>query len=213
MDWRLKSIISTKITRLSPHMFRWRQTIPFVERTSCMYSVWLQPQYFQWWVKYALLLWNTMIFQNFHSLSDICLFYSLWNILERLIFSHRVEMTATSLLIQIRGEPEPIVNVWIILCNRFSLLFFSGKISSPYSIGWIPMVLRFLNVFVLFVSFLTEFVLESDTQRIVLELYKPKESVWWPSLIVGDAEIDVDLIEGSKYLDDSLLKKVKVRRL
>ena len=58
----------------------------------------------------------------------------------------------------------------------------------------------------------SQWFLESDTQRIVLELYKPKESVWWPSLIVGDAEIDVDLIEGSKYLDDSLLKKVKAAK-
>jgi hypothetical protein len=36
------------------------------------------------------------------------------------------------------------------------------------------------------------------------------KDVWWPSVIVGDKEIDVDLIEGSKYLDDSLLRKVKV---
>ena len=45
----------------------------------------------------------------------------------------------------------------------------------------------------------------------MLELYKTKDA-WWPSLIVGDDEIDVDLIEGSKYLDDSLLKKVKAAK-
>lgn len=31
-------------------------------------------------------------------------------------------------------------------------------------------------------------------------------------MIKGDAEIDVDLIEGSKYLDDSLLRKVKAAK-
>ncbi len=72
------------------------------------------------------------------------------------------------------------------------------------------MVFGYISGRLLFVGVTDEFFSESDTQRIVLELYKPKESVWWPSLIVGDAEIDVDLIEGSKYLDDSLLKKVKV---
>lgn len=33
---------------------------------------------------------------------------------------------------------------------------------------------------------------------------------WWKSLVEGDPEIDLDLIEGSKYLDDSLLRKLKV---
>jgi len=41
-----------------------------------------------------------------------------------------------------------------------------------------------------------------------LTLQKTKPQ-WWKSLLIGDAEIDTDLIEGSKYLDDSLLKKVK----
>ena len=90
-----------------------------------------------------------------------------------------VDLTATSLLIQIKGQPEPVVN---------------GKFPHPIRLDE------------------SQWFLESDTQRIVLELYKPKESVWWPSLIVGDAEIDVDLIEGSKYLDDSLLKKVKAAK-
>eukprot|EP00008_Paramoeba_atlantica_P013294 CAMPEP_0201481602 /NCGR_PEP_ID=MMETSP0151_2-20130828/5872_1 /ASSEMBLY_ACC=CAM_ASM_000257 /TAXON_ID=200890 /ORGANISM="Paramoeba atlantica, Strain 621/1 / CCAP 1560/9" /LENGTH=106 /DNA_ID=CAMNT_0047863889 /DNA_START=152 /DNA_END=472 /DNA_ORIENTATION=+ len=57
----------------------------------------------------------------------------------------------------------------------------------------------------------SQWFLETDTQRLVLELYKPKE-VWWSALIVGDEEIDIDLIEGSKYLDDSLLKKVKAAK-
>jgi len=35
---------------------------------------------------------------------------------------------------------------------------------------------------------------------------------WWKSAIVGEAEIDLDLIEGSKYLDDSLLKKIKEQK-
>lgn len=32
---------------------------------------------------------------------------------------------------------------------------------------------------------------------------------WWPCVIKGHKQIDVKHIEGSKYLDDSLLKKVK----
>ena len=57
----------------------------------------------------------------------------------------------------------------------------------------------------------SQWFVESDTQRLVLELYKTKDA-WWASLIVGDKEIDIDLIEGSKYLDDSLLKKVKAAK-
>ncbi len=37
----------------------------------------------------------------------------------------------------------------------------------------------------------------------------PQEIEYWPWLLVGGKKIDVDLIEGSKYLDRSLLKKVK----
>jgi hypothetical protein len=33
---------------------------------------------------------------------------------------------------------------------------------------------------------------------------------WWSCVIVGDPGIDVKDIEGAKYLDDSLLKKIKV---
>jgi hypothetical protein len=32
---------------------------------------------------------------------------------------------------------------------------------------------------------------------------------WWKSVIVGDPEIDTELIEASKYLDESLIKKIK----
>jgi len=35
---------------------------------------------------------------------------------------------------------------------------------------------------------------------------------WWKCVIVGDPEIDVRDIEGSKYLDDSLLKKIKEKK-
>ena len=38
------------------------------------------------------------------------------------------------------------------------------------------------------------------------------ENPWWPSFVTGEEEIDVDLIEGSKYLDVSLLKKVKAQK-
>jgi hypothetical protein len=45
--------------------------------------------------------------------------------------------------------------------------------------------------------------------EITLVKHIPQEVEYWPSLLVGGKEIDVDLIEGSKYLDRSLLKKVK----
>eukprot|EP01104_Vermistella_antarctica_P002091 TRINITY_DN1224_c0_g1_i2.p1 TRINITY_DN1224_c0_g1~~TRINITY_DN1224_c0_g1_i2.p1 ORF type:complete len:139 (+),score=38.57 TRINITY_DN1224_c0_g1_i2:181-597(+) len=35
------------------------------------------------------------------------------------------------------------------------------------------------------------------------------KSDWWASAIKGEEEIDLDLIEGAKYLDDGLLQKVK----
>jgi hypothetical protein len=44
-----------------------------------------------------------------------------------------------------------------------------------------------------------------------ISLQKKAEG-WWKSVVEGDAEIDLDLIEGSKYLDDSLLRKIKVRK-
>jgi len=48
-----------------------------------------------------------------------------------------------------------------------------------------------------------------------LELTFPKASSsapWWKTVIVGDPEIDVEAIEGSKYLDDSLLKQIKDKK-
>eukprot|EP01103_Thecamoeba_quadrilineata_P003571 TRINITY_DN13330_c0_g1_i1.p1 TRINITY_DN13330_c0_g1~~TRINITY_DN13330_c0_g1_i1.p1 ORF type:complete len:159 (-),score=33.60 TRINITY_DN13330_c0_g1_i1:117-593(-) len=47
---------------------------------------------------------------------------------------------------------------------------------------------------------------------IVLQKASKGEENWWKSAIVGEAEIDTDLIEGSKYLDDSLLRKVKEQK-
>lgn len=36
-----------------------------------------------------------------------------------------------------------------------------------------------------------------------------EKKCWWKSVIVGDPEIDTELIEASKYLDESLIKKIK----
>lgn len=49
-------------------------------------------------------------------------------------------------------------------------------------------------------------------EEITLVKHIPQEVEYWPSLLVGGREIDVDLIEGSKYLDRSLLKKVKASK-
>eukprot|EP01108_Squamamoeba_japonica_P005943 TRINITY_DN479_c0_g1_i2.p2 TRINITY_DN479_c0_g1~~TRINITY_DN479_c0_g1_i2.p2 ORF type:complete len:172 (-),score=35.80 TRINITY_DN479_c0_g1_i2:44-559(-) len=38
------------------------------------------------------------------------------------------------------------------------------------------------------------------------------ENPWWASFITSDEKIDVDLIEGSKYLDVSLLRKIKAQK-
>lgn len=53
--------------------------------------------------------------------------------------------------------------------------------------------------------------LDTDDNKLEITLVKhvPQEVEYWPSLLVGGKQIDVDLIEGSKYLDRSLLKKVK----
>ena len=46
-----------------------------------------------------------------------------------------------------------------------------------------------------------------------IELAKAKTSQnWWKYFIEGGEEIDMELIEGSKYLDDSLLQKIKDRK-
>jgi hypothetical protein len=39
------------------------------------------------------------------------------------------------------------------------------------------------------------------------------EEPWWPSLLVGQPEIDVEFIKASKHLDISLLRKVKAAKL
>ena len=56
--------------------------------------------------------------------------------------------------------------------------------------------------------------LDTDDHKLEITLVKhiPQEVEYWPSLLVGGREIDVDLIEGSKYLDRSLLKKVKASK-
>ena len=46
-----------------------------------------------------------------------------------------------------------------------------------------------------------------------IELAKAKTSqTWWKCFVEGGEEIDMELIEGSKYLDDSLLQKIKDRK-
>jgi CS domain len=46
-----------------------------------------------------------------------------------------------------------------------------------------------------------------------LELAKLRtEHGWWPYFIEGGPEIDMELIEGSKYLDDSLLAQIKEKK-
>lgn|SRR3989338_7976196 len=46
-----------------------------------------------------------------------------------------------------------------------------------------------------------------------IELAKAKTSqTWWKCFIEGGEEIDMELVEGSKYLDDSLLQKIKDRK-
>lgn len=53
--------------------------------------------------------------------------------------------------------------------------------------------------------------METDNGVVELTLQKAESSaIWWKGVIQGDPEIDVKKIEGSKYLDDSLLKKIKV---
>mmetsp|Transcript_109955 Transcript_109955/g.154194 ORF Transcript_109955/g.154194 Transcript_109955/m.154194 type:complete len:171 (+) Transcript_109955:33-545(+) len=57
--------------------------------------------------------------------------------------------------------------------------------------------------------------LDTDDHKLEITLVKhiPQPVEYWPSLVDGGNEIDVDLIEGSKYLDRSLLKKVKANKL
>ena len=60
---------------------------------------------------------------------------------------------------------------------------------------------------------LSTWTLDSDNHEMEVTLQKTKPDEWWKCVLEGDPEIDVDLIEGSKYLDDSLLKKVKESKL
>ena len=36
---------------------------------------------------------------------------------------------------------------------------------------------------------------------------------WWKSVVEGEPEIDTELIEASKYLDESLIKKIKENKM
>jgi len=53
---------------------------------------------------------------------------------------------------------------------------------------------------------LLEFTLQKD------DTVHDSEKPWWESFLNGQPKIDVDLIEGSKYLDVSLLRKVKAEK-
>eukprot|EP00005_Dracoamoeba_jomungandri_P013460 CAMPEP_0174275094 /NCGR_PEP_ID=MMETSP0439-20130205/59641_1 /TAXON_ID=0 /ORGANISM="Stereomyxa ramosa, Strain Chinc5" /LENGTH=166 /DNA_ID=CAMNT_0015367171 /DNA_START=8 /DNA_END=511 /DNA_ORIENTATION=+ len=55
--------------------------------------------------------------------------------------------------------------------------------------------------------------LDPDDGTVEINLQKKDEEVWWASVVKGDPEIDLDLIEGTKYLDDSLLRKIKEQKL
>jgi len=41
------------------------------------------------------------------------------------------------------------------------------------------------------------------------QITQDEKQKWWKSAIKGDSEIDTELIEASKYLDESLLRKMK----
>eukprot|EP01100_Stratorugosa_tubuloviscum_P008722 TRINITY_DN362_c0_g1_i2.p1 TRINITY_DN362_c0_g1~~TRINITY_DN362_c0_g1_i2.p1 ORF type:complete len:155 (+),score=74.45 TRINITY_DN362_c0_g1_i2:49-513(+) len=53
----------------------------------------------------------------------------------------------------------------------------------------------------------------SFTEGEVQITLQKKNQKWWGSAIVGDPSIDLDLIEGTKYLDVGLLEKVKQAKL
>eukprot|EP01087_Luapelamoeba_hula_P004095 TRINITY_DN14053_c0_g1_i1.p1 TRINITY_DN14053_c0_g1~~TRINITY_DN14053_c0_g1_i1.p1 ORF type:complete len:179 (-),score=50.34 TRINITY_DN14053_c0_g1_i1:37-546(-) len=60
----------------------------------------------------------------------------------------------------------------------------------------------------------TWFLDEGKTVEITLIKQDPPKGGdgWWASVVKGDPEIDLDLIEGSKYLDDSLLRQLKEKK-
>ena len=52
----------------------------------------------------------------------------------------------------------------------------------------------------------------SDAGNMEITLQKGTNTpTWWKSAIVGEAEVDVSQIEGSQYIDDSLLRRLQVR--
>jgi hypothetical protein len=58
---------------------------------------------------------------------------------------------------------------------------------------------------------------DKDTEVLEFTLQKDMtvhdaENSWWASLVQGHEKIDVDLIEGSKYLDVSLLRRIKAEK-
>jgi len=57
--------------------------------------------------------------------------------------------------------------------------------------------------------------IDGDNMEIVLTKIpiEDEKKQWWKSVIKGDPEIDTELIEASKFLDESLLKKIKENKL
>jgi hypothetical protein len=58
---------------------------------------------------------------------------------------------------------------------------------------------------------------DKDTEVLEFTLQKDMtvhdaENPWWASFVQGHEKIDVDLIEGSKYLDVSLLRRIKAEK-
>uniref|UniRef100_A0A6B2LPJ5 CS domain-containing protein n=1 Tax=Arcella intermedia TaxID=1963864 RepID=A0A6B2LPJ5_9EUKA len=54
--------------------------------------------------------------------------------------------------------------------------------------------------------------IESETGSLDVLFQKPPHTenpVWWKHIAVGEPVIDVEAIEASKYLDDSILRKIK----
>jgi hypothetical protein len=58
---------------------------------------------------------------------------------------------------------------------------------------------------------LTLHLVDGDNLEIVLTKIPvdDEKKQWWKSVVEGDPEIDTELIEASKFLDESLLKKIK----
>jgi len=56
--------------------------------------------------------------------------------------------------------------------------------------------------------------IDGETLEIVLakQPTEDEKKQWWKSVIPGHPEIDTELIEASKFLDESLLKKIKANK-